>query len=110
MEELKMKTIYAFILIVICIAITIVGWNGLMKTYSAQSSSDNGNRDISTADGMNYYLNRISEFDDHSEKKNPFVAPIGSTAIGIVGACYGAYSIAKNMHPKLPKDSKPMGG
>ncbi|MFA5729806.1 MAG: hypothetical protein WC938_01040 [Candidatus Paceibacterota bacterium] len=104
-----MKKVFALILIVACIAIAIVGWNGLMKTYTAQSS-DGEAKDISTSDGRNYYWNRLDELEHgSSQKSNPWIIPVGTLAIGVIGVCYGAYSLAKSIKPRMP-GSKPTGG
>ena len=95
-----MKNSYALIIIVVCIAIAIVGWNGLMKTYTAQSS-DNENRDISTSKGQSYYFNKLSEMESEIEegnshsKSNPWVIPAGLLVLGVIGTCYGVYSLKK---------------
>ncbi|MFA5729815.1 MAG: hypothetical protein WC938_01085 [Candidatus Paceibacterota bacterium] len=103
-----MKNSHALILIVVCIAIAIVGWNGLMKTYVAQSSSDSDNKnwDTSTKEGRINVWNSVGELDGHPKKdKNPFVVPIGILALGVIGICYGAYSLVKNKQSRIVNNS-----
>lgn len=107
-----MKNSHALILIVVCIAIAIVGWNGLMETYTTQNTH-NENWDTSTKEGRNNVWNSLSELNhqngSHSED-NPFVVPTGLLLVGIIGVCYGVYSLSKSIRPQMPEGSKPMGG
>lgn len=101
-EANRMKTVYATIVIIACVVLAIVCWNGITKIDNSPV--------VKTA--------KTGTVVDQMSADHPYPSggttiklgantPIAGLIVGIAGICFGVYSIAANLHLLPPARTKP---
>jgi hypothetical protein len=105
-----MKTSHAIVIIVVCVAIAIIGLYGLMNTKIVVPDSSVSQQ--TTHERYSAVMAKdIGEDRHQSISLTPFVPLILSIIIfiiGLLGSCYGFYSLATTTGHRTPKS--PIGG
>lgn len=109
-EVLEMKTSHAAILVIVCITMVIIGWNGLMNTTKASSVAISTEyKDSNEIIKENYKLMQEQYEGKIPGNSNSKTIPIAMLFSGIVGFGFGIHTITENMRPHR-KPTKISGG
>lgn len=106
-----MKTTYSVIIIIACLAVAIVGWNGLMNTLSAENVAPSNSGSNNHAGGAYKEFFDSNGHPGASPQKtaDPRTGPVAILFAGVIGMIFGAHSLITNMRTQTPK-KVPTGG